>query len=164
MTDRNIITLDAWKTDNLVNEMMHLDFNTYLADDILVKVDRASMACSLETRAPLLDHSIIEFANSLPLNQKIRNGRGKIILRDLLGTYIPKELFERPKSGFMPPLKDWLRHDLRDWAEDLLSPQNLPTYISKEVVNKTWNEHLSRKSDWTQQIWSILMLQNWLRR
>ena len=105
--------------------MMVADINCYLPDDILAKVDRASMSVSLETRAPFLDHSIVDFSYRLPLNQKIKNGSGKLILKNLLEKYMPRELFERPKMGFGLPIDEWLRGPLKNWAESMLSTESL---------------------------------------
>ncbi|UPR52366.1 asparagine synthase (glutamine-hydrolyzing) [Vibrio cyclitrophicus] len=144
--------------------MMALDMITYMSDDILVKVDRASMANSLETRVPLLDHSIIEYAWSLPLEYKLKNGVTKSPLRDILYKHVPKELIERPKMGFGIPLDSWLRYGLKNWASGLLSPDRLQSegYFNEPEVTKIWKEHLSGNFNHTQKLWCILMFQAWL--
>lgn len=143
--------------------MMARDFQSYMTDDILVKVDRASMANSLETRVPLLDHHVIEFAWTLPLHMKIRNGEGKWLLRQLLYRHIPKELVDRPKKGFAIPIASWLRTSLRDWAEELLCEKKLLAdgFFNVNLVRKTWHDHL-RGHDNSNKLWSILMFQAWL--
>ena len=144
--------------------MMYLDMSTYLPDDILVKVDRASMATSLETRVPFLDHRIVELSQRIPLNQKISGGEGKKILRKILYKYVPRELIERPKQGFGIPLGEWLRGPLKDWAEELLSEERLKEegFFDVNLVQSRWKEHLSKKRNWEHSLWSVLMFQAWL--
>jgi asparagine synthase (glutamine-hydrolysing) len=143
--------------------MMFIDSQTYLTDDILCKVDRASMSSSLETRVPFLDKNVVEMAWSLPSSMKIRNKDGKWILKQILNKYIPKEYTERPKMGFGIPLGDWLRDELKDWAEDLLDKKNLENegYVNPDLVIKLWNEHQSKKRDWQSILWPILIFQSW---
>lgn len=149
-----------------VEKMMYWDLLTYLPDDILVKVDRAGMSVSLESRIPFLDHSIVEFAWSLPIEYKVKNGLGKKILRSLLEKYVPKELVDRPKMGFGIPLDSWLRGPLREWAESLLSQNRLSDegYFSPRIIRQYWQEHLSGAHNWQYHLWDILMFQDWLEK
>lgn len=151
---------------NLTDYMMLEDACHYLADDILVKVDRAAMMCSLETRVPLLDHSVFEFAWRLPLQHKIRDGVGKHLLRQVLYRHVPQELVDRPKMGFAVPIHSWLRGPLKDWAADLLDPVRLRNdgYFDPEPITLKWNEHQSGKRNWQYQLWNILMFQAWNTR
>ncbi len=143
---------------------MQLDAITYLPDDILVKVDRAAMAASLETRVPLLDHRIYEMAWRLPDDLRNRPGQGKYLLRKVLDRYVPRPMFERPKMGFGVPVGSWLRGPLREWGEDLLSTSMLRSQglLDAQVVRSAWVDHLSGRSDRTYELWSVLMLQAWL--
>lgn len=147
-----------------IARMMAMDALTYLPDDILVKVDRAAMAVSLETRAPFLDRDLVEFAWSLPMHLKIRNGRGKWLLRCLLDRYVPREIMDRPKVGFGIPLDDWLRGPLRDWAETLLSKERLlhEGYLDPEPIHAAWHAHQAGRADNGYRLWSVLMFQSWL--
>jgi asparagine synthase (glutamine-hydrolysing) len=149
----------------LPERFMWLDAQSYLPDDLLVKIDRASMAASLEARAPLLDHRIAEFSWSLPLELKIRERRGKWILRQVLYKRVPRELVERPKQGFEVPVGPWLRGPLRDWAEDLLSAGALSEsgLIDPKPVLARWREHVKGRRNWTYPLWIVLMLQAWLK-
>lgn len=147
-----------------VERMMQLDMLTYLPDDILTKVDRATMAVSLESRAPFLDPDVARFAWSLPRDLKLRNGTSKWILRQVLYKHVPKELVDRPKMGFEVPIGPWLRGPLRDWADALLAPERLRRegWFDADVVNRHWREHLSGKCNWGMHLWNVLAFQGWL--
>jgi asparagine synthase (glutamine-hydrolysing) len=148
-----------------VESMMVLDLIGYLPDDILTKVDRASMAVSLESRIPLLDHRLVELAWSLPFEFKIREHSTKWILRQVLDSYIPSELFVRPKMGFGLPIGDWMRGPLRGWAEDLLDERQMNDegYFDAKKVRAYWMAHIDQKADHGHRLWDILMFQAWLR-
>jgi asparagine synthase (glutamine-hydrolysing) len=150
---------------DIADKMMYLDMVTYLAGDILTKVDRASMNASLETRLPFLDPSLAAFAWRLPLSWKVRGTEGKLILRNLLYRNVPKDLVDRPKRGFGVPVAEWLRGPLRDWAESLLAPDILKRQglLNVGLVDRTWTNHLSRKQFSPSQLWSVLMLQAWMQ-
>jgi asparagine synthase (glutamine-hydrolysing) len=138
----------------------------YLPDDILTKVDRASMAVSLETRVPFLDHRVAELAARIPLSLKLRQGRGKYLLRQLLDRHVPATLVDRPKTGFGVPIGDWLKGPLRPWAEELLDPAGMRAqgWFDVPLVQRRWQDHLSGRRDGAQALWSILMFQAWLAR
>ena len=148
----------------LVPFMMTADALTYLPDDVLAKVDRAAMAHSLETRAPFLDKEVVELASEVPLHFKLQEGRGKAVLHECLGRYVPRELFERPKQGFSVPLDMWLRGPLRDWAADLLNRDRIRQegYFDDSVVERAWQSHLSGAHDIGHQLWSVIVFQSWL--
>ena len=161
---------DLWDSANhqlLEHEtetLQYLDTLNYLPDDILTKVDRASMAVSLEARTPLLDHRVVEFAWSLPFDYKIRAQQRKWLLRKVLYRYVPPSLLERPKTGFKIPVGEWLKGPLRDWAEALLDENRMRAqgYLDPNLVQKKWQEHLSGHRNWKGPLWNVLMFQSWL--
>jgi asparagine synthase (glutamine-hydrolysing) len=149
---------------NFVERMIYLDQMTYLPDDILCKVDRASMSASLEVRVPFLDNDLVRLAWGMPIHAKIHHGIGKWPLRQVLKRYVPEKLFERPKTGFGIPLGNWLRGPLRPWAEEALSESALKRggYFNVRTVRRQWQDHLSGRRNMEHSLWSIIMFQAWL--
>jgi len=147
-------------------KMMVSDLIYYLPDDILCKVDRAAMANSLETRLPILNHEVVNFALNLPHKLKFRNNVGKWILREILKRYLPRKLIERPKMGFGIPVGSWLRGPLNVWAEDLLNEKLIKDqgYFNYEAISECWKVHKSGKKNMATSLWSILMFQEWLSK
>ncbi len=162
--DLKTASWNSWMS--CAEKMMAWDTLTYLPDDILAKVDRASMAVSLEVRAPILDHRVVEYAWRLPIEMRIQNGKTKWILRKILYKHVPKELIERPKMGFGLPIGEWIRGPLRGWTESLLNLERLKNedYFYPEPILEKWNEHLSGKKSWTNLLWNILMFEIWLHK
>lgn len=151
--------------EGLLERMQLIDTATYLPDDILQKLDRASMAVSLEARPAFLDHRVVEFAWCLPRRFRIRGGQTKWLLRRVLDRYVPRALVERPKMGFGVPLAGWLRGPLRDWAEDILEPSRLGGgLLNVTAARRLWTEHLDRRRNWSYAIWTLLMFEAWRRR
>lgn len=150
--------------DNDIKTLMWRDLNWYLPDDILAKVDRAAMACSLETRIPMLDHRVVSYAMSLPTKLNIDKSGGKGLLRSVLNRHVPKELVERPKKGFAVPIASWLRNPLREWADSLLAANRLHDqgYWHTDALRWYWEEHQSGREDYSFELWGILMFQAWL--
>lgn len=153
-------------TEGLFDQMQLWDVTTYLPDDILTKVDRASMAVSLEARVPLLDHRVVEFAASLPLHMRVRHGQGKWLLRQLLFRHVPQKLVDRPKKGFAVPIERWLKHELRDWAESLLDTSLIRNqgYLDPAMVRRIWRGYLAGQDNWYYYLWDMLMFQVWLEK
>jgi asparagine synthase (glutamine-hydrolysing) len=148
---------------DFLDRMQFLDMVTYLPDDILTKVDRASMSVGLEARVPLLDHRVVEKAWSLPKEMKLRNGEAKWALRQLLYKRVPRDLIDRPKMGFGVPLADWIRGPLRGWAENLLDRKRLESQglFNADPIRERWEAHLSG-ANWGYPLWNVLMAQAWI--
>jgi len=146
-----------------VQQMMYLDARSYLPDDILAKVDRATMAVSLESRAPLLDHRVVELGWRIPMRLKVRNGVGKIALREVLYRHVPKAMIERPKMGFSVPISAWLRGPLKEWAGDLLAPDRIRSaaYFEPRAIERAWKEHVAGTRNWEEPLWAALMFEAW---
>jgi asparagine synthase (glutamine-hydrolysing) len=157
--------MDCGSRASDTHRTMYCDAVSYLPDDILCKVDRASMAVSLETRVPFLDHRVAEFAARVPLRMKLNGGSGKHIVRKLLCREVPAELIDRPKAGFAVPVGEWIKGPLRPWAEELLDPAHMAAdgWLDPAIVHRRWNQHLNGERDSTPAIWAILMFQSWLR-
>lgn len=158
---------DTWRhPDGLLEEMMLVDGVTYLPDDILTKLDRASMSVGLEARVPLLDHRVVEFAWRLPRRLRWRDGQSKWMMRESLKRHAPHGLLDQPKRGFGVPLAEWLRGPLRDWADSLLDPTKLLNQgiLRPKVVQRAWQEHLQGRAEWHYLLWDVLMLQAWLEK
>lgn len=144
--------------------MSLVDILAYLPDDILTKVDRASMAVGLEARVPLLDHRVVEFAGRVPTAMKVQGGQGKWLLRQVLYRHVPRELVERPKMGFGVPIANWLRKELKEWAGDLLSPATIRRqgFLDADMVERMWGDYLAGEDNWNYYLWDVLMFQAWL--
>ena len=152
------------KKDDQVSKMLYWDAISYLPSDILVKVDRASMAYSLETRAPFLDKNVVEMAWRIPTKMKVNRGQGKLILKKLLCKYLPKEYIYKPKKGFGVPIQDWLRGPLKEWSEDLLFGNQTveQNYFEIDNLKKIWADHVDKGIDNSSILWPILMFESWL--
>jgi asparagine synthase (glutamine-hydrolysing) len=151
---------------DMLSRMQYIDLKTYLAEDILTKVDRASMAVSLESRVPLLDHRLCDFAWSLPGQYKVRDGKSKWLLREVLYRHVPKELIDRPKMGFGVPIDSWLRGPLKEWAWSLLNPDTINKHglLTSKPIQQFWDAHQKRECDWHYPLWTALMMQDWLEK
>ena len=160
-----LTTREMWpRLANYMERLLYLESITSLPDDMLVKLDRASMGVSLESRVPFLDHRVLEFSWKLPFSLKMRDGIGKWVLRQVLYRYVPKSLIERPKKGFSVPIDVWLKGPLRDWAEGYLNENRIKSegYLNASLVSRRWDEHMNGKRKWQQHLWGVLMFQTWL--
>ncbi len=160
LTDRS-----AWPPlGDPIERMMYFDQLSICRTTSLTKVDRASMAVSLEVREPLLDHRLVEFAWTLPLSMKVRGAKGKHVLRRVLDRYVPRPLVDRPKMGFGMPLDAWLRGPLRDWAESLLEESTMRAQglLDPKPIREKWEVHMAGKGEWKYHLWAVLMLQSWM--
>lgn len=157
--------MDIAEGGDLFLGMTYADMGSYLPDDILVKLDRASMAVALESRVPLLDHRVVEFASGLPTDLKRRGDTGKWVLRRVLDRYVPSALIDRPKQGFGVPIKEWLRGPLREWGEDLLNDRQtvIGDLVDLEDARAVWREHQTSDVDHSYRLWTVLMLMAWAR-
>jgi asparagine synthase (glutamine-hydrolysing) len=157
-------TLARLSTLSYVDQIMILDMLTYMSDDILTKVDRASMATSLEVRIPFLDHRVVEFASRLPATYTCRDAQSTWILRQVLSRYVPKQLIGKPKMGFGLPIGQWLRGPLREWAEGLLNEKRLQQdgYLNSALIREAWQQHISGRFDLGAKLWTVLLFQAWL--
>jgi asparagine synthase (glutamine-hydrolysing) len=163
-SDARIAGLRQQFTDDM-SWMQYLDTVTYLPDDILTKVDRASMAVALEVRVPLLDHRVVELSWRLPQRFKLRGGTGKWLLRQIAYKYVPKALLKRPKMGFGVPIDQWLKGPLKDWAGDLLNPSALEQegLLRPVSLERNWTEHQSGARNRQHLLWNVLMFETWRR-
>ncbi len=143
--------------------MMWLDLMTYLPDDILTKIDRTSMARSLEVRCPLLDHKVVEFMAQVPYNLKIKGANSKVLLRKLAERYVPERILRRPKQGFAIPLSAWIRDQLRPWVEEVLLSSETP-YFKSSTVKAMLQDHVDSRRDWSQQLWALVVFELWLKK